>query len=434
MRLHSLWLLLIILIFFTKITFAQNTIMPNEPIEGILSENNITEEYTFIGQAGDVVTITLSSRLFDSYLVLENLEGVEIASNDDFGGSLDATIENLTLSESGTYIIIVGSADGAGTGAYELNLTYRSIQPIEYGDVLQAEITEDNLRITYRFEGQAGDTLFISMTSTEFDTFLHLSNGEYDLISDDDGGDGTNSLISGYTLPETGTYFIITRGYSPLSLGTYTLQVYPVEITPLAANTTIEADIQSDVLMYSFEASVGDIIDIDIDGYDGLDTALILNAPRNYVLFTDDDSGNDLNPEIHNWLIEESGTYTLIIHPVDRNAVGRYALTFTLQAPQAISCDLPQNLQFSPKNQHTVFSFDIQANDDFNLVFTSGAAQLDTLSVRTFNNGEFLSTEITNDNNALIIAATAPSDGIMRVLVTNFSNHTQQFTVELTCP
>src|SRR5688572_15200701 len=89
-------LLLILMMVARGVVWAQETINPNEPIEGTLSENQLTAEYTFTGEAGSTVTITLSSRMFDAYLTLQDANGGEIGSNDDAGGSLDSHLE-LTL-------------------------------------------------------------------------------------------------------------------------------------------------------------------------------------------------------------------------------------------------------------------------------------------------------------------------------------------------
>jgi trimeric autotransporter adhesin len=75
----------------------------------------------------------------------------------------------------------------------------------------------------YTFSGTGGRIATITMSSSNFDTYLYLRDQAGTVIrSDDDGGGGTNSRIS-FTLPSTGTYTIEATSYSTYSTGAYTL-------------------------------------------------------------------------------------------------------------------------------------------------------------------------------------------------------------------
>jgi hypothetical protein len=63
------------------------------------------------------------------------------------------------------------------------------------------------------------------MSSSAFDTFLHLLNsGGSSVASDDDAGDGTNSLIV-FTPSSSGTYTVHCTSYAAGATGAYTVQV-----------------------------------------------------------------------------------------------------------------------------------------------------------------------------------------------------------------
>ncbi|GAB4151417.1 MAG: hypothetical protein Fur0046_30750 [Cyanobacteria bacterium J069] len=70
------------------------------------------------------------------------------------------------------------------------------------------------MQAEYSFAGKAGDTVTVSMTSTEFDTFLVLNSpsGE-ELASNDDYARSLNSTIV-ITLPASGTYKVLARSFS----------------------------------------------------------------------------------------------------------------------------------------------------------------------------------------------------------------------------
>ncbi|NJL49045.1 MAG: hypothetical protein HC929_18270 [Leptolyngbyaceae cyanobacterium SM2_5_2] len=74
--------------------------------------------YSFDGKAGDVVAILLDSDDFDPVLSLLNSAQEEIATNDDFGGSLNSRII-FELPADGSYTVIARSFSGEG-GNYSL--------------------------------------------------------------------------------------------------------------------------------------------------------------------------------------------------------------------------------------------------------------------------------------------------------------------------
>jgi hypothetical protein len=74
----------------------------------------------------------------------------------------------------------------------------------------------------WSFTGSAGDLVVISMTSTEFDTYLELRDPDGQvIIADDDGGQELNSRII-RTLQANGSYTITAGGFGD-ERGTYTL-------------------------------------------------------------------------------------------------------------------------------------------------------------------------------------------------------------------
>ncbi|HSM83935.1 MAG TPA: pre-peptidase C-terminal domain-containing protein [Nodosilinea sp.] len=112
--------------------------LPTQPAqaETVLQETGTIypaqSTYTFSGTAGQTITITLESADFDPVLSLLGASEEEIASNDDFGGSLNATII-VELPEDGVYTIIARSFSGQG-GDYDLTVRDATDFEITYAE------------------------------------------------------------------------------------------------------------------------------------------------------------------------------------------------------------------------------------------------------------------------------------------------------------
>ncbi|MDX1993768.1 MAG: pre-peptidase C-terminal domain-containing protein [bacterium] len=103
------------------------SITPEQRVTGTITTENTFDLYTFDGQAGDVVTVSMgtTSGNLDTLLYLIGPSGIEIAANDDSNESTDSLIADILLTEEGTYTVIAtrfGVNFGGTTGAYNLLL------------------------------------------------------------------------------------------------------------------------------------------------------------------------------------------------------------------------------------------------------------------------------------------------------------------------
>lgn len=99
-----------------------------DPISGNLAAGDMevdTGEYedlfVFNAEAGDNIVVDLSSQDFDTYLTLVTPDGEEI-TNDDHEGSLEQSMIELTLQQSGRYRVHVSSYAAEESGEYSLNV------------------------------------------------------------------------------------------------------------------------------------------------------------------------------------------------------------------------------------------------------------------------------------------------------------------------
>ncbi|MDB9526598.1 trypsin-like peptidase domain-containing protein [Oscillatoria sp. CS-180] len=208
----------------------------------ILPDGSFFNAYVFEGQQGQRVAVEMTSQDVDSYLILlsENNDSLYL-EDDDSAGDLNARLE-ITLPQDGSYIIIANSFAQGEQGSYDLRLSEvgaGSVQAPPAGNserlilresgVLSPgdEIAPDGtLYDQYTFDGQAGQSVTVTIESQEFDTYLAIvdSNGNLVAENDDISASNTNSEAS-FTLPNTGRYLVIVNGFSVADQGSYTLIV-----------------------------------------------------------------------------------------------------------------------------------------------------------------------------------------------------------------
>lgn len=86
----------------------------------------------------------------------------------------------------------------------------------------------------HSFQGRAGETVLISMTSDEFDAYLFLGDGDGNTIADNDDAHSNtlNSEIS-VQLPYTGSYMVLANAYEAGQSGNYRLVVQRITGDPV---------------------------------------------------------------------------------------------------------------------------------------------------------------------------------------------------------
>ena len=85
---------------------------------GQLEDGSYYNVHSFEGEAGEVITIELSSEAFDAYVILQGPTGSRVAENDDGEGTNSLLVA--TLPESGQYTILANTYGAGETGAYHL--------------------------------------------------------------------------------------------------------------------------------------------------------------------------------------------------------------------------------------------------------------------------------------------------------------------------
>jgi hypothetical protein len=307
-----------------------------ESVTGSLNSAQYEHLWDFQGHAGDIITLDLTrtSGDLDPYLRLFGPDGELLARDDDNDDSTDATI-TYTLPATGQYLAQAtryAGQQGTSSGTYQLALRLGTPETgstgggaIGFGLTVTGTLSDADFSDAWTFQGTLGESVTISMAALDgsLDTLLELIDPSgQPVASDDDGGDGTNSLIVDFVLQSTGTYTILAQrfgGIGGITSGSYALGLQQGEASPQAGGMVAPGQMVSGTIndsnpadRWTFEGSFGDVITISMETTDGgLDSFLQLVDPTGNIALADDDSGNGFNALIDRYTLQSTGTYTI---------------------------------------------------------------------------------------------------------------------------
>jgi thiol-disulfide isomerase/thioredoxin len=148
--------------------------------------------------------------------------------------------------------------------------------PIAFGEPVLGTLTNRDFQHAYRFEGQAGDTVSVSLRedSSELDAYLVLMTAEGErLAENDDVAAGTDAAVE-VTLPADGTYIIVATRFleaEGFSSGDYTLTVTSSQSGADGAILAYGSVTQGRVSgidprrFYGFEGRAGDVVTLRLE-------------------------------------------------------------------------------------------------------------------------------------------------------------------------
>ncbi|MGH9839406.1 MAG: S8 family serine peptidase [Blastocatellia bacterium] len=310
------------------------------------------------------VTVTLNAGCSWQAASAVNWITITAGASGNGNGAVDYAVQaNPGAARTGT-LTIAGQTftvrqDGAG-GSDPCN----TFTPISIGQEATGTLSNSDCQFSdgsyvdfYRFSGNAGQRIAVSLSSAAFDAFLLLYDANGDEIAlDDDGGPGSDARIPAgngfFTLPASGNYFIAANSFVGGETGSYRLRVIAsaggAPCTPVASITagqqlngrldTTDCQLEdgSYADLYSFSGVAGQQIAIALDSAQ-FDAYLLLRNPGGVIIEQDDDGGGGLNsriPALSGFLtLPVSGTYVIFANSLNANETGAYTLRLSASTP-----------------------------------------------------------------------------------------------------
>lgn len=257
---------------------------------------------------------------------------------------------------------------------------------LSVGESRMGELSPATPSVTYRFSASEGEALTFSLSSSAFDAYLQLlQNGEV-LVEDDDGGDSTNSRITGFVMPSSGEYELVVTSYSArngsitnLPSGSYTVSIETVRL--LEYNEPTIVSLANGEVLLDFAAEAGDAVIVSVEAIDDVDPYVRMNFDG-YEIGYDDDGGEGLNSLLGPININESGIYNLSLNIFNTSGSSEVRVTLrrasidplTIGEPSLIAFEQGMTtrfLTFTPQQVGDAYSL-VVIGEDLEIVLRDG--------------------------------------------------------------
>ena len=235
-------------------------------------------------------------------------------------------------------------------------------RPISIGQTVQGTLTsadakaqDDSLYEDYTVRLNAGQGVEALMSSSAFDTFLHVGRGVgtafEELKSDDDGGGGTDARVR-FAAPTEGVYTVRANALNASMSGAYSLRLSaytpppPAVAKPLAFGAPVAGALadggsrieDGDKLYdeYTFTAAAGERVKIESTStaFDSVVQLGHVVAGAFESIKEDDDSAGDKNARLMT-VLDTAGQYVVRVVGFDKDAKGAYTVSLNRLPPAA---------------------------------------------------------------------------------------------------
>lgn len=242
-------------------------------------------------------------------------------------------------------------------------------ESIALGDSVTGSLTAAQPSQTYTLDAEAGQAINVTLTSNEFDAYLSLLDEDDTVLAQNDDSNGTNSAITGFVLPQAGSYTILVESYGQhnnggAETGDYTLSVSELQVERIEYSQVVNGELTSGepARDYVFTGQAGDVIVI-TQSSDDFDSYLYLLDSSGNQIMTNDDSGGSLDSAIGPYTLPSTGSYTIRAASLGGSAEGSFILTLDKTDIQAISYGDDVELSLTPSDQALYFTFEGTSGD-----------------------------------------------------------------------
>ncbi|MEL6307142.1 MAG: PPC domain-containing protein [Chloroflexota bacterium] len=388
--------------------FAQNNteLTYGEPVTGQIDNQTYEQIYTFEGNAGDTIIITMTAtddapERLDSYLVLRDQDGIDLSFDDDSAMNLNSRIGPFTLPEDGTYTIVATrfqQANGGSTGGYMLEITEANFDALVADSTQSGTLSAQNPLAYYTFTSEEDaiyelTTVFASGNGS-IGVEVRSPSGQYITSTGADDFSRSNFALVNATAGEQMTVMVThyvneMAGADPAAaeIG-YEITFNRVNSEALTldaqGNIGITGELDSDTqnAYFTFEANVGETINITLANDPQTAIAVDIYGPEGYNQFHGDTAyqnntnGTVLIPEM---VVRTEGTYILAVNRTNLPPESRsldpvnFALDLTVASINTLEAGvmIEDTLQPAMQFYQNTYTYDGQAGETITITLDS---------------------------------------------------------------
>lgn len=335
--------------------------------------------WQFDARAGELVTVSMQSRQFDTYVIVNGPMGVALSNDDALpgGGNTDAAVTFQTP-VAGRYTILASAFEAGVTGPYSLRVSSRGVvsanaaDPVaraqaipllpgvaQSGSLASSDVARANGSYVdvYSLQATAGERVGVTLGGA-FDTVVTLVAPDGSRQSNDDARAGTTDSYLEARIPQTGTYRVEVSSYSRGMTGDYTISFGPpasssaaatggedpariealATATPVTTGTPVRGTLAAGdrtraggqlVDSFRFDGRRGETVRIDATSSQ-IDTYLTVRPPPGGRVAENDDGTEGTNArvdmtlpvtgsyivDVSSYAMDETGDYSLLLQPV----------------------------------------------------------------------------------------------------------------------
>ena len=368
----------------TCVALSPTPINYGETRSGTLSTPTEEDQFTFSGNAGDVIFLMLTGHTiaFDA-----ELELLDPSSNSiGLAQSVTEAILRITLPTSGTYTSLVRELGQGDTGPYSLHLQKLNGPvggaAINYGQTLNYEINPSGDADIFTFSGNAGDEIRIRITplSGNIDPVAELYDAAGNLLAFDHTYLQSEIV---FTLPATGTYHTQTYEVNAGDTGNFSVSLELLSTPDLAYGETklssLSTPTEEDQI--TFFGSAGDVIFLMLTGATiAFDAELELLDPNNNSIgFV-----QNVTEAILRLTLPEDGVYTSLVREWGQGDAGPYGLHLQrLNGPvgsPSMTYGRTRVREIAPYGDADIFTFSGNAGDEIRIRVTPLSGNIDPVA------------------------------------------------------
>jgi hypothetical protein len=319
--------------------------------DATLQSGEYVDTYEVRARAGQTITATLTSSDFDTYLFIKSPSGEQEDNDDCTEGETTRSCVTMTADQTGTYRFIVTSFATGETGAYRLDVAVGAAAPTSRpgpstaGTRTQGRLQSGDATLqsgeyvdTHTVQVAPGQALTVTVSSSDFDTYVMVNPPAGDRGENDDCTDGetTRSCVA-MPAGQGGSYEILVTSYEAGETGAYTLETSTGgsgggggsgdQVFRGALSTDDDTDFDGEFVdTYPIRLAAGQTITATVTS-DDFDTWVLVRPPSGDVEFNDDCTEGETTRSCLTYTATAAGQYDVRVTSYAVGETGSYVLT-----------------------------------------------------------------------------------------------------------